>query len=108
MCFSGWLKVYKCFQKELLKGANTIYLLNISRLSLKLTCICFGSFELMFWCLWKPVGRALLVADVMEACLRSENETRRVNFLNLCSLGVVIVQATVAVSTSMTLDLFIS
>lgn len=79
-----------------------------AQLSLKLTCICSGSFELMFWCLWKPVGRALLVADVMEACLRSENETRRVNFLNLCSLGVVIVQATVAVSTSMTLDLFIS
>lgn len=44
----------------------------------------------------------------MEACLRSENETRRVNFLNLCSLGVVIVQETVALSTSMTLDLFIS
>jgi len=32
-----------------------------ARLSLKLTCIYSRSFDLMFWCLWKPVGRALLV-----------------------------------------------
>lgn len=75
-----------------------------ARFSLKLTCISSGSFDLMLWCFLKPVGRALL--DVMEACLH-RNETRRVNFMNFCSLDVVIVQVTIGVSTSVTLDLFL-
>lgn len=49
-------------------------------LSLQLTGICSGSFDMMLWCLWKPVGRTLQAADVIEACLQSEN----VNFLNFC------------------------
>ncbi len=43
-------------------------------LSLQLTGICSGSFDMMLWCLWKPVGRTLQAADVIEACLQSENE----------------------------------